>query len=186
MPKTKVSGTWPELDRDSYIRDFKKAIDQSFIKAARKFLLAAVPRIPEFTGMARGALANLEDVAGKVSGTRIRGTRKGQTSNKSLRHPRKYYYYPPGKPRVLRTPQAGRQFATKPKDILKQGQLTKASVGARVIFKFVVDIRYFDILDEQKWHAFEAGRDAFNQELKVQLERLRPKAGKYLLRREIK
>lgn len=186
MPKIKVTGTWPELDRDSYIKDFKKAIDQSFIKAARAFLLAAVPLIPQFTGMARGALANLEDVAGKVSGTRIRGTRKGNTSSKSLKHPRKYYYYPPGKPRVLRTPAAGRQFATKPNEILRQGQLTKASVGARVIFKFVVDIKYFDQLDENKWHAFQKGREAFNKELKVQLERLRPKAGKYLLRREIK
>lgn len=185
MPKFKVTASWPELDKERYLSDFREAIDKAMIKAARKFLLAAVPRIPIWTGMARGAMANLEDIAGQVYGGRIKGTRRGRVLVKNYRRPTNWYYYPPDGPRVLRTTQAGRQFATKPKDILNQGRLTKATAGSRVIFKYQVDITYFDRLDPG-WGAFEAGREAFNAELKTQLDRLRPNIGKYLIRRELK
>lgn len=185
MPSYKLTASWPVLDRERYLRDYKAAINKAIILAARKFLLAAVPKIPVFTGMARGALGNLEDIAGRVQGTRVRGTLKGVTKEKLLQK-KKFYYYPPGKPRVLRTNIAGRQFATTPNKILNEGRLTSVSVGSRMIFKFSVDITYFDYLDKNKWHAFEAGRQAFNAELKTQLDRLTPKIGKYFIRREIK
>jgi hypothetical protein len=185
MPKIRVSGTWPHLDKERYLRDLKATIDQAMIKAARKFLLAAVPNIPVFTGMARGAFGNLEDIAGRVQSGRIRGTLQGSKKRVNFQKPRRFYYYPPNGSRIVRDTQAGRQFATKPEDILGNGQLTRASTGTRVVFKFAIDISYFNYLDEHKWHAFKAGYSAFNEELKVQLNRL-PDLGKYVIRKEIK
>jgi hypothetical protein len=66
-----------------------------------------------------------------------------------------------------------------PIEIITEGRLTRASVGSRIVFKFSVDITYFNVLDE-KWGAFKAGREAFNAELKSQLDKLLPKIGKYL------
>jgi hypothetical protein len=185
MPKYKLTASWPELDRDRYLRDFQSAINQAVIKAARKFLLAAVPRIPIFTGFARGALGNLEDVAGKVSGGKINTAKSGDYIAKPLR-PRTYYYKHGDGTKVIRNQVTGRTFATQPKDIITEGRLTKVNINSsRVVFKFEVDIKYFDLLDD-RWGAFAAGREAFDQELKVQLNRLIPKIGKYLIRREVK
>lgn len=184
MPKFKLTATWPVLDRESYLRDFRAAIDQAMIKAARKFLLAAVPQVPIFTGFARSAFGNLEDLAGRVQNGRIRGTLKA--SRKEKRYQKKdYYYYPPGGGKVLRTNISGKPYGTKSKDIFSQGRLTKATTQTRMIFKFAIDITYFDKLDSQ-WGAFKAGQAAFDAEFKTQFDRLKPRIGKYLIRREVK
>lgn len=185
MPRLRVTASLPQLDRERYLSDYKKSVEQAFIKAARKFLLAAVPLIPQFTGFARGALGNLEDVVGRVQGGRIDGRRKGVKKVKALQ-PRTYYYYPNKGSRVVRNNITGRAFATKPGQIFGSGNITRATTKARMLFKFSVDIKYFDYLDKNKWGAFKAGREAFNQELKIQLERLRPKIGNYIVRRAIK
>lgn len=185
MPKLKLTVSWPQLDRERYLADFRKAVDQAVIKAARKFLLAAVPRIPIYSGMARGALSNLEDVAGRVDNGRIRGTLGGWKNRKKF-NPNTVYYYPPGKNRVVRTNLQGRKFATKAKEIISEGRLTKATKGSRIVFKFSVDITYFDYLDKNKWGAFKAGKAAFDAELKKRLKTDLPQLGKYLIRREIK
>lgn len=184
MPKLKLTVSLPQLDRDRFLGDLKTAVYDAVVKAARKFLLAALPKIPVFTGFAAGALGNLEDVVGRVQNGRIRGTLKAVKKGKALQS-KNYYYYPPGGSRVLRDTVSGRKFATKPKDIISQGRLTKATTNARMVFKFGVDISYFNYLDENKWHAFAAGRAAFDAELKLQLQRL-PQIGKYFIRREVK
>lgn len=184
MPTLRVSASFVQLDRERYLRDLRKAIDQAVIKAARKFLLAAVSRIPILTGMASHSFRNLEDIAGRVEGRksggpyRIRGTLKGSRRVKPYTR-KKYYYYPPDGGRVLRTPQAGVSYAT-PKDQI----LTRVDARSRITFKFQVDIKYIDV-NEEKWKAFSAGKEAFDQELKTQLNRL-PNIGKYLLRRELR
>jgi hypothetical protein len=71
MPNLKLTASWPQLDRERYLADFKSAVERCVVLAARQFLLAAVPRIPVFTGFARGSLGNLEDVAGRVSGGKV-------------------------------------------------------------------------------------------------------------------
>jgi hypothetical protein len=184
MPKLRVSASFVQLDRERFLRDFRKAIDQAFIKAARKFLLAAFSRIPILTGMASHSFRNLEDIAGRVEGRksggpyRIRGTLKGSRKVKPYTR-KKYYYYPPDGSRVERTPTAGISYATSRDQIL-----SRTDVGSRMVFKFQVDIKYMDV-NEPKWKAFSAGKEAFDAELQIQLKRL-PEIGKYLLRRELK
>lgn len=185
MPRLRVTASLPQLDRERYLSDFKKSIDQAFIKAVRKFLLAAVPLIPVWTGFARGAFGNLEDLVGRVQGGRIDGRRGGDKKAKSLQ-PRTWYYYPTRGSRVVRNNVTGRQFATKPSQIFGSGNVTRATTKSRMLFKFAVDIKYFDVLDKSKWGAFAAGRAAFNLELRTQLDKLRPKVGDYIIRRAIK
>lgn len=185
MPRLKVTASWPVLDREAYLNAHQSAVNQAVMKAARKFLLAALPLIPVFTGFAAGAFGNLEDVVGRVQGGRVRTNLKSVKTARLLQS-QTYYYYPKSGPRVVRNTISGRQFATKPADIIGSGQLTRATTKSRIVFKFSVDIGYFDYLDRTKWHAFAAGKQAFDAELKIQLDKLRPKVGDYIIRREIK
>jgi hypothetical protein len=184
MPRFKVSINWPQLDRERFLSDLGKAINQAIIKAARKYLLVA-STIPVFTGFARGSLGNLEDIVGRVQGGQIRANKKGTTRVKKLQK-KTWYYYPPGGGRVVRNNINGRQFSTPPDKILSEGKLTKGTTGSRMIFKFNVDITYVDFLDKKKWKIFDKARTAFNEELKTQFDRLKPDPGKYLIRREIR
>lgn len=184
MPKLKLTASWPQLDRDRFIKDYQKSVDAAVKKAARSFLLAAVPLVPEFTGMARGAFGNLEDLVGRVQGGKVNTKLKSLKKAQNLQ-PKTYYYYPAKGSRVVRNTISGRQFATPTKEILGSGQLTRANAKSRVVFKFSIDISYFDYLDKKEWGAFKAGKAAFDAELKIQLERLKPKVGNYIIRREI-
>ena len=75
-----------QFDKDKYMKAVTDELRQVFIKAGQKFLLAAIPRIPVWTGFARGAFRNAEDLFGKVSadktsGFRIRSSRGGGNKN---------------------------------------------------------------------------------------------------------
>lgn len=176
MPKYKHTVSWPKLDRDKFMADYHELVNHAIIKAARKFLLAAVPKIPEFTGFARGSLGRLEAIAGRVEGGKIKTGRGLRTKVRQLQ-PRKYYYRG-----VERNNVTGVQFANE--DIISPGRITKATKGSRIVFNFKIDIDYFDYLDEHKWHAFEAGQKAFNEELKYQLANLPIDISDYITRRE--
>lgn len=152
------------IDVNAYQNAVAAEMRKVFLKAGQRFLLAAIPRIPIWTGMARGAFREAEDLFGKVSvdaqsptGYRIRGTRAGGSLITS-KYLKGFYYYPPDGSRIERTPQAGRQFATPADDILK-ASLVKAKYG--LSFKFSIDITYVNYLDAAKWGAFKAGQDAF-------------------------
>ena len=160
------------FDKNKYLTALREAIRAVFIKGGQKFLLAAVPRIPIWTGMARGALRNLEDLVGKVSAVgdtfRIRGTRGGGSRNPAYR--KGYYYYPPGGPRIERSPQAGRLFATPPDQVFNLKGATLASGRLAFYFRYEVDIKYVDILDPVKWQAFKAGAEALEAYVKLNLK----------------
>lgn len=152
-----------QFDKDKYMKAVTDELRQVFIRAGQKFLLAAIPRIPVWTGFARGAFRNAEDLFGKVSadktsGFRIRSSRGGGNKNTTFR--RGYYYYPPSGGKILRTPQAGRQFATQTQDILDIEGATLAKGRTAFYFRFAVNIKYVDILDPIKWGAFKAGSEA--------------------------
>lgn len=186
MPGLKLTVSMPQLDRDAYVRALKAAIESAILKSARKFLAAAAPLVPVWTGFARGAFANLEDLVGRVSGGGRVDQRRRSRSN-VVRGPagkRTYYYYPGDGSRIVRTNLSSRPFATKSSDIITEGRITRATVGSRIVFKFAININYFDYLDDARWHAFAEGRKAFNAELKTQLTKL-PQIGKYVVRREI-
>lgn len=173
------TATVDKFDKEGYIKALQKEMNRVFKKAGQRFLLAAIPKIPILTGMARGAFRNLEDVVGKVtndatSGVRIRATRLksekrgGGGRNTGSNTTGTYYYYPPGGGRVLRTPQSGRPFATQSDQILDLTGATLASGKTSFYFRFKVDITYLDI-NEVKWQAFKLGGDALAEFVKDNL-----------------
>lgn len=148
------------FNSELYIADVRAEMHRVFRRAAQRFLVAAVPRVRYFTGFTRGAFRNLEDVAGQVSetarGPRIEGRRKGSKNNNVNSGARGYYYYPPGGGRVLRTPEAGREFSTK-----GENNIFKIAQGrVNFYFMFKVDIRYYS---ESAWgqSSWKAGEKAF-------------------------
>lgn len=170
--KITISATIEKFDKEKYFQAVKREIQKTFMKAGQKFLLAAIPKIPIWTGFARGAFRNAEDLFGKVtadktSGFRIRTTQGRGTAGRgggekiTSKFRRGYYYYPPGGGKVLRTPQSGRQFATPTTDIIDITGFSLATGRMSFYFRFAVNIKYVDILDPAKWGAFKAGGEAF-------------------------
>ena len=65
--KLTFTATVEKFDEAAYGRAVRDAIRKCFMKAGQKFLLAAIPKVHIWTGMARGAFRNLEDIVGKVT-----------------------------------------------------------------------------------------------------------------------
>lgn len=188
------TATVEKFDQDAYLKAIQAEMVRVFRKAAQKFLLAAIPQIPILTGMARGAFRNLEDLVGKVTndvtaGVRIRTTRKknevreGGGRNVGSQTTQKLYYYPPGGGRVLRTPQAGRDYATPGENIFDLTGASLASGKTSFYFRFKVDISYLDI-NEAKWQAFKLGGEALAEFVKANLKL--PDPIKYTTRKIVK
>lgn len=183
--KTEWTVSIGQFDKDAYLTAVQAHLKAVLIKAARVFLLAAIPRIPVRTGFARSAFKNLEDVAGKVSvdaqsgGYRIRGTRGGNSIEKKSSE----YYYPPTGGRILKTDQSGRQLATAANDILDISGMSLAKGRTAYYFKFHVNITYVDLLDRSVWGAFEAGNEAMTNFINANLNRGFPEVGKFLARK---
>lgn len=174
--------------RNQYIGAIRESVHQVLIEGGRKFLLAAIPRIPIRTGFARSSFREAEDVFGKVSidktsGVRIRGTRGGSMNDRILRY--REYYYPPGGGRILKTTNAGRRFATPSQDIIVIGA-TVASGRNAFYLKFAVDITYVDLLDRTRWGAFKAGEEALNAYIRAVIERRLPDASKFMTRSQLR
>lgn len=187
MPKYKISASWVGIKRDEFLRDYMAFATECVVKAARKFLLAAYPLTREWTGMARGGFARLEDRVGairrdssKASGFRIRYN-SGSKTTISRPFPLGYFYRG-----VLRTPLAGRFYGTPTQDIITGGRITKASVNGRIVFYYQIDIDYFTELDRTLWGGFAAGRVAFDAELRSAINNGPPELTRYVTRREIK
>ncbi len=191
--KMTVTATIEEFDKEAYGAAVAEEMRRVFLKAGQKFLLAAIPRIPIWTGMARGAFRNLEDLVGKVTndaqsgGVRIRTTTGrgsgkrggGKIINKDFR--RGYYYTPPGGSKIERTPQAGRAFSTDSSDILDLKGATLASGRTSFYFRYDVNITYVDSF-EAKWGAFKAGEAALTEYLNANLKL--PDPLKYMIRKQ--
>jgi hypothetical protein len=191
--KLTISATIENLDRDKYATAVRDEMRRVFFKGAQRLMLAAIPRIPIWTGMARGAFLNLEDLVGKVTkdaqsgGYRIRTTRSAGIrrlgGGRDVSRKPGYYYYPPGAGRVLRTPQAGRAFSTPTEDImpLTAGFLAKGRTA--YYFRYQVNLTYFDML-EPKWGAFKAGEQAMMAYVEENFEL--PDPMKYLIKKTVR
>lgn len=175
------SATVDLIDINQYQLAVREEMRRVFMKAGQKFLLAAVPRIPIWAGMARGSLRNAEDLFGKVTndaqsttGVRIRTTQgrgsagRGGGEKITSLYRRGYYYTPPGGARIERTPQSGRQFATPTDKILELSGAALASGKYSYYFRFSVNITYFETLDD-RWGAFKAGSNALEAYIKANL-----------------
>jgi hypothetical protein len=184
-----VRASLPSLDAKAFNAALQKACRDALIKAARKFLLAALPRVPIYTGFARGSFGTLEDAVGRFQAgggsPKIETTKKG-VSKAANPSKRQLYYYPPKGVKVLRNTLNGRTFATKTSDLFSQGRAKIATGESAIFFRFSVDIEYFNYLDRNKWGAFQAGTAAFDTELRAQLDKLLPKIKNYLIRKEVK
>lgn len=180
--KLTISATVERLDIDAYKAAIREAVRATFIRAAQKFLIEAVPRVPEWSGMARGAFRNLEDVAGRVyigsRRTTIRGNRLGSTKNNpGLK--RGYTYE--GRER---TPDRGRQYSTAPGDIMDLSGFKLVTGRLSFRFRFDINIKYFDQLDAAKWGAIKAGSEAFAAWVNANLEL--PDPTKFFVRKTIR
>jgi hypothetical protein len=191
------TATVEQFDAEAYGAAVRDAIRKCFMKAGQKFLLAAIPKVKIWTGMARGAFRNLEDIVGKVTNdaqsgnVRIRTTQnkkpgsgagRGGGENIRQKFRRGYFYKPPGGARIERTPQAGRQFATPGLKIFDiAGEATKTK-NTSYHFRFEINITYAD--DRNWWDAFHAGQDAFESYVKANLKL--PDPLKFMTRKVIK
>lgn len=186
------TATVDKFDADGFKAAVRTAIRKTFMKAGQKFLLAAIPKVPVWTGMARGAYRNAEDLFGKVtndvtSGNRIRTTQgkggagRGGGSKITSKFRRGYFYTPPGGAKHERTPQSGRQYATETTKILDNAVI--ASGKTSFYFRFEIDITYFNTLDAA-WGSMKAGADAVEDYVKENLEL--PDPLKYVTRKLIK
>jgi hypothetical protein len=197
--KLTFTATVEKFDQGKYKQAVNEAVRKCFMKGGQKFLLASIPKVPQWTGMARGAFRNAEDLFGKVTndaqsgGVRIRttqnktaGSKAGRGGGDAIRAKfrRGYFYKPPGGAKIERTPQAGRQFATKTTDILEVSGAALASGNTSYYFRFEIDISYFDKFDREKWNSFKAGQDALEEYVKNNL--VLPDPLKYMTRKLIK
>lgn len=192
------SATVDLIDIKLYQNAVREEMRRVFMKAGQKFLLRAIPKVPIWAGMARGAFRNAEDLFGKVTndaqsktGVRIRTTQNRKPGSKAGRgggeritslYRRGYYYTPPGGAKIERTPQAGRQFATQSDKILELSGAALASGKYSYYFRFKVDITYFTKLDD-KWGAFKAGAAALEEYIKTNISL--PDPLKYTTRKTI-
>lgn len=193
--KLTITATVEQFDPVAYGAAVRDAIRKCFMKAGQKFLLAAIPRIHIWTGMARGAFRNLEDIVGKVTNdaqsgnVRIRTTQNkkgspgrggGQSINQKYR--KGYFYQIPGGAKIARTPQSGRQFATDPLKIIEAGGETTKTGNTSYHFRFEVNIKYAD--DRNWWEAFHSGEEAFTAYVKQNL--VLPDPLKFMTRKTFK
>lgn len=160
--KLTFSASVEVFDKEKYMVAVKEAIRQCFLKAGQKFLLAAVPRVPIWSGMARGAFFNAEDLFGKVSGSAVR---TGRGAGKRNTFGKRGYYYNG----IERTPQAGRQFSTPAAQILDGAGASLASGRTAFYFKYDINIIYFTKFDVEKWGALKAGGAAFEEYVRANL-----------------
>lgn len=184
MLEIKFTAFAQKINKEKARAAIREHIRQSLIRALGAFLVAAVPRIPIYTGFSRSSFKEVEDLVGKVvsdartgRNPRIRPGRSGGNQNRLLRG-RQFYYFAGG--RVLKTTNSGRAFAT-PSTAILLPQESKA--GWRV--RFSVDISYLTYLDQIKWHAFKTGEAAFVDRLKELLNDNPPDLTKFIIRRQV-
>lgn len=167
------------IDEKAYLAAIDNYIKDTMKEVARAFLLAAVARVPVYTGFSRGSFRNLEDIVGSVrmeaGSLRIRN-KSGKGANKPTTGSggNKQYYYPEDGQRVLKNMQTGRQFSTQPSAILvKKGPY-------RYAFNFGISIKYFNYLDPNIWKALQAGEQAAELKMKELLsEKAFPEITRY-------
>lgn len=168
----------PKADIENYIKDHKKELDIHARQAARRFVRAAISKIPIVTGMARGSYLNI----GRFLNVAIPLTGK-QRYRFRKRHGKTYkekiclWYYPPGRSgiRIPKTPESGAKLTAFKMDFEDR--------GGTFAFVFEINTRVFHytLQDEMHvksptspWQSMRAGREAWMEYIKTLGNRLPP------------
>jgi hypothetical protein len=169
----------PEFDFESYSKTRQEQIQIQSRQAARKFVRAAISKIPIQTGMARGSYLNIGRLLGvaiPLSGkTRYRyRTRNG----KQYREKNIWYYPPGGGAKIPKTPESGASLTAFSIEVTQGG------------FEFIIHPKVFHLTLQDEfhvrsptspWHSMKAGREAWLEEMKKFKKRW-PKIGDYIIK----
>lgn len=145
-----------ELEVEQYTKSVRKAVEVHTRNAVRKFMRAAIPRIPVDTGMARGSFLNL--------GRFLRV----EVPINPVSFDKKYYYKPAyGSPKNKET---GASISTDPEDAFYWK-------GGKFWFAFNSQVFHLKLEDEigvhsGPWNSFRAGRIAYLIEMRKIKQRL--------------
>lgn len=196
----------PSLDLANLKIAIKQAIEVQSRIAARAFVRAAVPRVPIQSGMARGSFLNLGralnvaipmplpykgdvayvEVARKRKGIRPHLYKDGDTYKKYI----KWYYHPNGK-RYRKTPESGAVLSSVAAGA-KAEDLFAWKDNGTLVFNYQSAVNHFNLNNffgtqttpSSPWHAIEAGKDAYMEEIAKIRERL-PKISEFLFESNI-
>lgn len=197
----------PGLDVPNLKKAIKQAIEVQSRLAARAFIRASVPRVPIQSGMARGSFLNLGralnvaipiplpysgdvayvEVARKRKGIRPHLYKDGDTYKKYIR----WYYHPNGK-RYRKNSDSGAKLSSVAAGAKAEDLFTWKDNGT-LVFNFQSAVNHFNLNDflggtpnvaSSPWHAFEAGKDAYIEEIAKIRERL-PKIGDFMFESNI-
>ena len=167
------------FDRDGWLEEVKKVVEQEAQKAGKAFAEAALANIPVRTGFVAGAFGQLVQLVGATA--QFNPIVKAVTNTlDSHRNPLNPEYYYGGGGKVLKTSTSGQQFATQPSEMFKW-------VDTSYVFKFDIDITYFKINDlvpgfapSAPWGAFAAGEIAYRDTVIKGLKASLPKIGVFI------
>lgn len=177
--KVNISIAGFEFKRAEFSDAFKKAIALEMRNAAKKFVEAALPRVPVRTGFARGTLLNLSDAVGyagasnKAAFIKKLDKRRMKVVNVSVNGLVEYYE------RVPKTPENARQFSTPMTRVFTNN-------GKSWSFNYENTVLYYELNDAKlNWRSYEFGSAAFIDYLeRTGLQRI-PAITEYLIRKRL-
>lgn len=152
----RIKSTLPKIkfDNTGYTKAVRNHIEIQFRHAMRAFVKAAYPKIPVWTGMARGSLTGLADELGvKVPIAPIAQN--------------EYYYLGDGE-KIPKTPASGRALT----------YYNKGWQGHKYNFEISTDVKHLQIgevagSNSPPWQAYATGLEAFRAELQKLTQRSR-------------
>lgn len=173
MLKFQISYEVLEFDAEGFMQELRRAIVKQLIHAAREFVRSAVPRVPVWSGMARGSFLHLGRLVG--ASVPISPKETGKT------------YFHRGV-RLPKTPESGARLATAPDRALRQeGQDT-------FIFEFFTDVFHYNLNEifgsvsrTSPWLSFRHGHNAMLLDFQKsrELKQTFPKFKNFVTRRQI-
>jgi hypothetical protein len=149
-----------KYDAKGFITVTFKSMREQMLAAAQDFLLAALPKVPIVTGMARGSYLNmlqLLDKNGLKGADDLVPTVAPASGRLKNGHYRKYIHSD-GEVHA-KQPETAKQFST------SRGQII-TRVGDKISFQYNIDVVHYNIMDEfnpygGSWRSIRRGKEAF-------------------------
>lgn len=142
------------MDEKDFERIMSKFVQQEMYYAVREFLKACLIRIPVDTGFLRGSFQDI------LTFYRVKGiSYSGRDYN-----PPKRYFHTPGFG-IVKTPESGRQFVTKPTDVIQQTGPFSAAFEIDNMIKYFTENDQTAKVRGAPWYSVQAGIEAANKYL---------------------